>query len=385
MRPYFSRCVDNFFTGFDPPRTLAPAAALAPSTTSTSSVAFTTAPKPSPTPHVGAKKTANSKSPIITPSEIPTVGQPRKQDIQAPDPKSNPKPDPKLDPKSDPKPDPKHQTSNSGKEVHNLAPPKTHPAQPGSKSEEINGDSQKEEKAKTVPGEGKNPIPPFISVPTIAAGITKAGSDQNADPAVHGILPLVGSANPMDVKPTDSHSQVQPGDPQHINDAAETVENHPSKVQPLPGIQVDPEKNAPSESSPADKTEGGFGNENPDKFDQSTKATEDPKNSDTSSNKVPGKSNPADESTDESRNENPSSTEPSAASELDPTKEPGTENPNRPHSSDVTGDTRKKNPSNIDPSIKVMSGSKIENPNEVNLPVKGAQDPSMEMKIFLCD
>ena len=156
MRPYFSRCVDNFFTGFDPPRTLAPAAALAPSTTTSSLAAFNTVPKPSPTLDVGAENIANGESPIITPSEIP-VGQPPKQDIQGPD--------------------PKHQTANPGKDSHKLAPPGNYPAQPGYKSEGINGDSQQGGKANTVPGEAKNPTSPFIPVPSVAAGIAKVGSD----------------------------------------------------------------------------------------------------------------------------------------------------------------------------------------------------------------
>ena len=266
--------------------------------------------------------------------------------------------------------------------MYNLAPPKTHPAQPGSKSEEINGDSQKGEKAKTVPGEGKNPTPPSISVPTIAAGIAKVGSDQNTDPISHDTPPLVGNADPLDVEPTDSHSQVQPSDPQHINDAAETVEgtrgNNPTKFHPLHGIQVDPKKKVPSESSPAGETKEDHRDDKANKSDPTAQAIEDSKNGESSSNKVPGKSNPADEIIGESRNENPNPTEPSAASELDPTREPGKENPSRPHSSDVAGDTREKEPSNIDPSTEVMGGSKIENPKEVNLPIKGAQDPSME-------
>ena len=377
MRPYFSRCVDNFFTGFDPPRTLAPAAALAPSTTTTSPIAFTTAPKPSPTPDVGAKKTANGEPPIVTPSEIPAVGQPRKQDTQAPD----------------PKPDPKHQTFNLGKESHNLALPENYPAQPGSKSEEINGDSQQGNKANKVPGDGKKPTPPFIPVPSIAAGIARVGTDQSTDPGSHDIPPLVGNADPVDVEPTDSHKQVQPGDPQHIGNAAETVEDtgrdNPSEGHPLPGIIVDPEENIPSELSPAGQTAGGLQNGNPNKFDQSAKAMEDPEDDDSSSNKVPGKSNPADEITDESRNENPGSTEPSikglqdpgmeTASELDPIEEPEKENPSRPHSSfDITGNTRKTDPSNIDPSAEGLDGSKVENPSEVDLPIKGAQDTGME-------
>ena len=377
MRPYFSRCVDNFFTGFDPPRTLAPAAALAPSTTTTSPVAFTTAPKPSPTPDVGAKKTANGEPPIITPSEIPAVGQPRKQDTQAPNTKS----------------DSKHQTFNLGKESHDLAPPENYPAQPGSKSEEINGDSQQGNKANKVPGDGKNPTPPFIPVPAIAAGTVKAGSDQNTDSGSHDMPPLAGNANPVDAEPTDSHKQVQPGDPQHIGNAAETVEDtgghNPSEGHPWPGIIVDPEENIPSEPSPAGQTAGDLQNENPNKIDQSAKAIGDPENDDSSSNKVPGKSNPADEITGESRNENPSSTEPSikglqdpgmeTASELGPIEEPEKENPSRPHSSfDIIGNTKKTDPSNIDPSAEVIGKSKVENPSEVNLPIKGAQDPGME-------
>ena len=373
MRPYFSRCVDNFFTGFDPPRTLAPAAALAPSITTTSSTASTTAPKPSPTPDVGAKKTANSGPPLTTPSEIPAVGQPRKQDTQVPD-----------------STDPKHQTSNPGKESHDLAPPELHPAQPGSKSEEINGDSQQGKKANTVPGEGKNPAPPFISVPTVSPGIAKAGSDQSTDPTSHDIPPLVGNADTMDVEPTDSHSQVQPGDPQHRTNATETTSgNNPSESHPLPWIKVDPGKTIPSESSPADEIKGDLPMGNANKFNPSTKAIDDPENEDSSSNKVPDKSNPADEISDESRNENPISTRPSVeglqgpgmekASALDSTEEPGRENPSRPHPSfEVTGNTGNNNPSNIDPSSEVMGGSKIENPSKVNLPTKGAQGPGIE-------
>ena len=374
MRPYFSRCVDNFFTGFDPPRTLAPAAALAPSTTTTSPLAFTTAPKPSPTPDVGAKKTANGEPPIITPSESPTVGQPQKQDIQAPD--------------------PKHQTSDPGKESHDLSPPDNDPAQPGSKSTEVNGDSQQVDKANTVPEEGKNPTPPFIPVLTIAAGIAKAGSNQNTGPASHDIPPLVGNADPVDVEPTDSQSQVQPGDPQHMISAAKTVEdngeNNPSEAHPLPEIIVDPEQNIPSQSSPAGETEEDLQNKYSNKFDQSATAIEGPGNDDSSSNKISGKSNPADEITGVFRNEkNPKSIEPSiknlqdpgmeTASELDFTEDPRKENPSRPSSSfDVTGDTREKIPGNIDPSAEVIGGSKLENPNKVNLPIKSVQEPGME-------
>ena len=393
IRPYFSRCVDNFFTGFDPPRTLAPAAALAPSTTTTSSVASTTSPKPSPTPDAGAKKT-NNQPPINAPSKIPTVGQQRKEDTQAPD--------------------PKHQTSNPGTESHDLAPPENHPAQPGSNSEKTNGDPQQGEKAKTILAEGKNPTPPFNPAPPITAGITKAVPNQNTHPASNDIPSLVGNADPVDVEPTDRHSQVQPNDPHHIGNAAQTVkdtgDNHrsevnpsevnpsevspsevnPSEVNPFPGTRVDAEEAIPSHASPAaDWIEKGLQNETPNKFDPSPKAVEDAENDDSSLNRVPGKSTPAEEITGESRNENLSSSAPSiqglqypgmeTASEPDSTKEPGTENPSRPHSSfEITDDTRQNDPSNIDPSAEVMGGSKVENPSEANLPIKGAQDLATE-------
>ena len=383
IRPYFSRCVDNFFTGFDPPRTLAPAAALAPSTTTTSSVASTTSPKPSPTPDAGAKKT-NNQPPINTPSKIPTVGQPRKEDTQAPD--------------------PKHQTSNPGTESHDLAPPENHPAQPGSNSEETNGDPQRGDKAKTIPAEGKNPTPPFSPAPPIRASIAKAVPNQNTHPASNDIPPLVGNADPVDVEPADRHSQIQHNDPHQIGNAVQTVkdtgDNHrsevnpsevnPSEVHPFPGTRVDPEEAIPNHASPAaNEIEKDLQNENPNKFDQSPKAVEDAENDDSSLNRVSGKSNPAEEITGESRNENLSSSAPSiqglqypgmeTASEPDSTKEPGTENSSKPHSSfDTTDDARQKDPSNIDPSVEVMGGSKVENPSEANLPIKGAQDPATE-------
>ena len=372
MRPYFSRCVDNFFTGFDPPRTLAPAAALAPSTTTTSSVASTISPKPSPTLDVGAKKTAKNEPPMNTPSKIPAVGQPRKQDTQAPD--------------------PKHQISDPGKESHDLAPPENHPAQPGSKSKEINGDPQQGDKANIIPAEGKNPAPPSDPVPPAAAGIAKAGSNQNTDPASNYIPPLVENADPVDVEATDRHIHVQPNDPYHISNAAESVAdtggNNPSEVHPLPEA-IHPEENSFSEFSPTDETEGGVLNVDPKKSDQPNKAIEDPGNDDLSLITHPGKYSPAEEITGESRPENLSPSEPSikglqdpgveTASELDSIKEPGTENPSKPHSSfEITDDTRHKNPSKIDPSVEVTGGYQVENPSEANLPIKGAQDPGME-------
>lgn len=351
MRPYFSRCVDNFFTGFDPPRTLAPAAALAPSTTTTNPVAFTTAPTPSPTPDIGVKKTANGGPPIITPSEIP-VGQPRKQDIQASH--------------------PKHQISDPGKESHNLAPPVNYPAQPDPKSEEIKGDSQQGGKANTIVGEAKNPTSPFIPVPSVAAGIAKPASDQNTDPASNDVSPPLGNVDPVDVGPTDSHSQVQPGDPQHIGNPAKTVEdtggNNPSEVHQLPGIVVDPENYIPQESSPADETEAELRNEDPTKPSQSSKAIEDPSNDDLSSNKVPGKSDPADEITGESRTGDPLSTEPSITDMQDS----GTETTNE---SDTAHDT-KEDPgkgylSRPRPSAEVMNGDTENNPSNSDQVVGG--------------
>ena len=367
MRPYFSRCVDNFFTGFDPPRTLAPAAALAPSTTTPSPVAFTTAPKPSPIPDVGAKKTANGGPPMFTPSKILPVGQPQKQDSQAPDPKD--------------------QTSEPGKESHNSQQPEKHPKQPGSKSEAINGDSQQEDKSNKVPAEGKKPTAPFIPVPPIAAGGARASSDQNTDPASHDISPLVGNADPVDVEPTDSNSQVQPGDPQQISNANETVENtggnDPSEVRPLPVIIADPENDIPGESSPADETEGqnegDLRNRNRNKIDQSFEAIESPENDDSSSNKIPGKSNSAEDMMGESMNKNPSPNEPSIKGFQDLGMEnmrgsdaahetmegPGKEDPSRPQPLDkVLKGIGEIDPSNPDQTV---SGTKYEILGEPNV------------------
>ncbi len=70
MVPWFQYCTDLWFTGFDPSRSLVPAAALAPAVTSSDSVAPTIGPQPSATHDPGAKKTAAVWNPMPFPSPV---------------------------------------------------------------------------------------------------------------------------------------------------------------------------------------------------------------------------------------------------------------------------------------------------------------------------
>ena len=70
MVPWFHYCTDLWFTGFDPPRSLVPAAALAPAVTTGDSVAPTIIPQPSASHDPGAKKTAAVWNPMPFPSPV---------------------------------------------------------------------------------------------------------------------------------------------------------------------------------------------------------------------------------------------------------------------------------------------------------------------------
>ncbi len=70
MVPWFQYCTDLWFTGFDPPRSLVPAAALAPAVTTSDSVAPTIGPQPSASHDPGAMKTAAVWNPMPFPSPV---------------------------------------------------------------------------------------------------------------------------------------------------------------------------------------------------------------------------------------------------------------------------------------------------------------------------
>ena len=70
MIPWFQYCTDLWFTGFDPPKTLVPAAAMAPPVTASDPVAPTVTPQASATQDPGAKKTADGGDPITFPPPL---------------------------------------------------------------------------------------------------------------------------------------------------------------------------------------------------------------------------------------------------------------------------------------------------------------------------
>lgn len=77
MVPWFQYCTDLWFTGFDPPRTLVPAEAIAPAITTSDPAAPTIVPQPSVTHDPGAKKTAAVWNPIPLPSPLNHVPLPK--------------------------------------------------------------------------------------------------------------------------------------------------------------------------------------------------------------------------------------------------------------------------------------------------------------------
>ena len=89
MIPWFQYCTDLWFTGYDPPRTLIPAAAMAPPVTTSDSIAPTVTPQTGATQDPGAKKTAAGGDPITThpplqhtplPTETNTKPEPKPKD-----------------------------------------------------------------------------------------------------------------------------------------------------------------------------------------------------------------------------------------------------------------------------------------------------------------
>lgn len=250
IRPYYSRCTDNFFTGFDPPRTLAPAAALAPTITTRDPETFATVPKPSHTPDAGAIKTAHSQPPMITPAGSPVVLEPQKPSVQASD--AN------------------HELSDPPNKVDGSKPPKVHPAQPRPNRVEISSSHHYGNNANAVPGEGKEPTSTLIPVPTIAAGLKDGGSSKNTDPIVHDIPSPGDNADPAVGEPAESHYQDKPDAPQQIHNADGTVSDpgakHPSGVVPSIGTKENPENYSPSK--PSQSTDTG---ENPAKDDSNNR------------------------------------------------------------------------------------------------------------------
>ena len=70
MIPWFQYCTDLWFTGYDPPKTLVPAAAMAPPVTTSDPIDPTVTPQTSATQDPGAKKTAAGGDPITIPPPL---------------------------------------------------------------------------------------------------------------------------------------------------------------------------------------------------------------------------------------------------------------------------------------------------------------------------
>lgn len=179
MNPLLGRCTDNFFTGYDPPRTLARATALSPTTTTEDYAALTIAPKPSPTPEAGASKTPTGENTSI---KTPALVQPALEFK-----------DEGLKPENEPS--------------HPI-PLQSSPTPSALDPEATSGDPQQVNNAKGTPGEETSPDPPAKPVQTIAVGAAVGDSDQRTDPITTSIPAQVDNAEiiggqPDQAKPTD--------------------------------------------------------------------------------------------------------------------------------------------------------------------------------------
>lgn len=167
VNPFFGRCSDAFFTGFDPPKTLLPATAMVPTTTAADpNAATSTALMPSATQDPGAKKTASDKG--MKPVAGPTLAA------------QVPKETAKL------VPDPPHGTaSDSNKDSGaNGNPGQTiRPTTPGGNPK---------------PDSGSHGDPGQVSDPKVTGG-NNGGSDRHNDPKKASNAPQI--SDPSNVSP----------------------------------------------------------------------------------------------------------------------------------------------------------------------------------------
>ncbi|CAD6592857.1 MAG: hypothetical protein ASARMPRED_006756 [Alectoria sarmentosa] len=243
INSFFEGCRDDFFTGFDPPRSLSRATALVPTTTTGDSKIFTTAPKPSPTLDAGAKKTTDSKISKSTPAKTPAVGQAQKSTSQALDPKHK-----LFDPETEPK-DPK--------------PLESSLAQPPLNPKETSSDPQHENNANGVPGKEKKPKPLKTLTETMVSVTAIGGSDQNTDPAVRNIPAPASNANTIEGEPVKVHGQAKPVDPQQEKNAAETIGDPRKESSSKPNPSIETNIAPETGEDPAQETEPGKLDESP--------------------------------------------------------------------------------------------------------------------------
>ena len=93
MQPSFSNCRDVFFTGYDPPRVLAPQTALGPIIATIDPQPSTVLPMPGPTVDPGPQETGTDKDlmPGLAPAPAPTQTQSASQPGKTPDKGSSPR------------------------------------------------------------------------------------------------------------------------------------------------------------------------------------------------------------------------------------------------------------------------------------------------------
>ena len=82
MVPWFQYCTDLWFTGFDPPKTLVPAAAMAPPVTTGDPMIPTVTARASATQDPGAKKTAAGEVPTTLPPPFQHAPLPKETDTK---------------------------------------------------------------------------------------------------------------------------------------------------------------------------------------------------------------------------------------------------------------------------------------------------------------
>lgn len=225
MNPFFELCTDNFFTGYDPPKTLNRAIALSPTTTTGDYENLTIPPKPSPTPDAGARKTPTGEIPKVTNAIDPAM-------LQFKDEGSNPENEPSrpIQLKNSPTPsalDPK----------------------------ETSGNPQQENNAQGAPGGEASPNPPIKPMQTIAAGVEIDGSNQNTASTTSNIPAQANNAKTIGGEPGEDIDQAQSADPGQTTNTTETTGD--------PGNESLSEMNKPKEASIAPETDEDPAKEKP--------------------------------------------------------------------------------------------------------------------------
>ena len=221
MNPLFELCTDNFFTGYDPPKTLSRAVALSPTTTTGDYEDPTIVPKPSPTPNAGARMTPTGEIPKIPNTTTPAMEQPA---LQFKDEGSNPENEP----------------SHPIKLKNSPTPSALDP-------EETSGNPQQENHAQGAPGEEASPDQPIKPVQTIAAGVEIEGSNQNTASATSNILAQANNAKIIGGEPGEDIDQAQSAHPGQTTNTTETTGD--------PGNESLSEANKPGEASIAPETD----------------------------------------------------------------------------------------------------------------------------------